>query len=312
MRVSLLRADARALPLRDGCVQCCVTSPPYFGLRNYNVDGQIGLEPTPDAYVAQLVAVFREVWRVLRDDGVLFLNLGDSYGRGERVKWVGDATRDAHGFQAHITQSGNYAQGAVQPNKQLLGIPWRAAFALQADGWYLRSDIIWAKPNPMPESVTDRPTKAHEYVFLLSKSPAYYYDKDALCEPYQDATLRRGRSIRQVAADGTKTYRFNGEPLDSASIERGRNARSVWTLPTQPFRGAHFAVMPEALAERCIKAGSRPSDLVLDPFGGSGTVVKVARALNRRGVCTELNPAYLALADRRISGVQVSLLEATA
>lgn len=304
----LIRGDARALPIAAGAVQCCVTSPPYWNLRDYGVAGQLGLESTPDAYVQSMVAVFREVWRVLRDDGTLWLNLGDSFNAYNGG--AGPSTSLSRGAQT--TERPDLPTGyglrckALKP-KDLVGIPWRVAFALQADGWYLRSDIIWAKPNPMPESVTDRPTKAHEYLFLLTKNQRYYYDKDAICEPYQDATLKRGKSIRQVAADGHKTYRFNGEPLDAESVERGRNARSVWSISSQPYRDAHFAVMPEKLVEPCILAGSKPGDLVLDPFAGSGTVGVVARRYARRFIGTELNPIYIGMARKRIAHTQNGL-----
>ncbi len=252
-------------------VQCCVTSPPYWGLRDYGHVGQIGLEETPEQYVARLVAVFAEVRRVLADDGVLWLNLGDSYGSG----------------------------------KQLIGIPWRVAFALQADGWYLRSDTIWHKPNPMPESVRDRPTKAHEYVFMLSKSARYYWDQDAVREPAtctaRPATSRQktggkhGEALRAAGARGHK-----GGNLGHNKPENGRNIRSVWTIPTQPYSGAHFAVMPPALADRCIKSGSRVGDTVLDPFSGAGTTGLVARRLRRQYVGIELNPEFADMARRRI------------
>jgi len=247
--------------------QCCVTSPPYWGLRDYGHDGQIGLEETPDQYVARLVAVFAEVRRVLADDGVLWLNLGDSYGSG----------------------------------KQLVGIPWRVAFALQADGWYLRSDTIWHKPNPMPESVRDRPTKAHEYVFLLSKSARYFYDQDAIKENaiYAGASSARKKAgLLEQAAD---PQRFRTRPTGkTCGYPERRNARSVWTIPTQPYSGAHFAVMPPALADRCIKSGSRVGDTVLDPFSGAGTTGMVARRLRRQYVGIELNPEFADMARRRI------------
>lgn len=252
---------SRLAELSDGSVRCVVTSPPYWGLRDYGREKQIGLEQTPEEYVAQIVEVFRDVRRVLSNDGTLWLNLGDTYGSG----------------------------------KQLMGTPWRVALALQADGWCLRQDIIWSKPNPMPESVTDRCTKAHEYVFLLTKSSRYYYDYDAVSEEYAEATIKRGKSIRQVSADGTVTTRGNGEP-----VEGRRNRRSVWTIPAKPFRGAHFAVMPETLAESCILAGSAEGDVVLDPFAGSGTVGVVALGRSRNFVGVELNADYANIAQDRI------------
>jgi len=252
-------ARQRLAELPAGSARTCVTSPPYFGLRDYGVDGQIGLEETPDAYVAEMVALFREVWRVLADDGTLWLNLGDSFAK----------------------------------EKQLLGIPWRVALALQADGWYLRSDIIWHKPNTMPESVTDRPTKSHEYVFLLSKSPRYYYDHEAIKEP----------AIYAGDDRGSRTDARRGTGMNSMSGVTGetKNKRDVWTINTKPFRGAHFAVMPEALVEPCVLAGSAEGDTVLDPFTGSGTVAVVANRHGRNFVGTELNADYAEIARERIT-----------
>jgi DNA modification methylase len=294
MKARILVGDVRTrlAAVNDGSVRCVVTSPPYWGLRDYGRDGQIGLEQTPEEFVAELVAVFREVRRVLADDGTVWVNLGDSYARqsgSEKMQSFGDSG-----------EIGKYKTGSNRPpnglkQKDLVGIPWRVAFALQADGWYLRQDIIWSKPNPMPESVTDRCTKAHEYVFLLTKSPRYYYDKDAVSEEYADATVKRGKSIRQVSADGTVTTRGNGEP-----VEGRRNRRSVWTVATKPFRGAHFAVMPEALVEPCVLAGSAEGDLVLDPFAGSGTVGVVALRHGRNFVGVELNADYAKVAQDRI------------
>jgi DNA modification methylase len=325
----IIQADARRIPLRDGCVQCVVTSPPYWGLRDYGVAGQIGLEATPEAYVTAMVEVFREVRRVLADDGVLWLNLGDSYATGAGK--VGDCPgggaqgerwkqRGPSRAQVPDGKNPNAGVPTYQPNrmpiaglkpKDLVGIPWRVAFALQADGWYLRSDIIWSKPNPMPESVTDRPTKAHEYVFLLAKSERYYYDADAVREkPAVSSFVRWGDDpYTKRRPDGQPTYtQLEGE--NTCGIHPlGRNARSVWTITTKPYVGAHFATMPKQLAERCIKAGSKPGDLVLDPFGGSGTTTQVAYELNRRSVMLDLNMAYLNLAIDRTSELQPSLLE---
>lgn len=314
----IIQANALSLPIAAGVVQCCVTSPPYWGLRNYGVHGQLGLERTPDEYVASMVAVFREVWRVLRDDGTLWLNLGDSYnangrdGHGTRVGYKQGTNRAS----ASGTDSNRPTDEALKP-KDLVGIPWRVAFALQADGWYLRSDIIWSKLNPMPESVTDRPTKAHEYVFLLAKSERYYWNRAAVAEPHKaDSIARRGRTRtggKFLDGDGGQPH---GNPhsittgLDDCLHPDGRNIRTVWTVATQPYAGAHFATMPEKLVEPCIKAGTKPGDLVLDPFAGSGTVGLVAAKLNRRFVGTELNADYIGMARRRMSGVQVSLLEA--
>jgi DNA modification methylase len=294
----IVQADARALPFAGGSVQCCVTSPPYWGLRDYGISGQLGLEATPDAYVAQMVAVFREVWRVLRDDGVCWLNLGDSYAaqggpEPAQTKWqVSGASDGQNGGKSRRTPSG------LKP-KDLCGIPWRVAFALQADGWYLRSDVIWSKPNPMPESVTDRPTKAHEYVFLLTKSQRYYWDADAVREPNTAGTISRLSSGPvQAKRDGPKNIvRMDGG--GEYKEANGRNIRSVWTIATQPYPGAHFATMPEKLVERCVLAGSKAGDIVLDPFIGSATVARVALMLGRRAIGCDLNPAYLKLAAER-------------
>jgi DNA modification methylase len=298
----LIRADARAIPLQDACVQCCVTSPPYWGLRDYGITGQLGLESTPDAYVAQLVAVFREVRRVLKDDGTVWLNLGDSYAGGGNYRGVNSentltakqsSNRGARGISQVLGAAGKTWEG-MKP-KDLVGIPWRVAFALQADGWYLRSDIIWHKPNPMPESVTDRPTKAHEYLFLLTKAERYYYDAEAIAEA----------STGQDAGNGFKrperlSYDGRGDETPWMANPLGtRNRRSVWTVNTQPYAGAHFATMPEALVTPCILAGSRGGDLVLDPFSGSGTVLEVANRLGRRSVGCDINPVYHTLAKTR-------------
>jgi DNA modification methylase len=303
------------LPTLDaGSVQTCVTSPPYWGLRDYGRTGQIGLEATPEAYVERLVAVFREVRRVLADDGVLWLNLGDSYassvvgsGGGSGKSTLGVA---ANG-EVRMNQKGRdlgVARQQFEPRrlrhgvkvKDLIGIPWRVAFALQADGWYLRSDIIWSKPNPMPESVRDRCTKAHEYLFMLTKRSRYYYDADAMQEP---SSRRASGNHARRCADGAVADRpadHLGRSVPWAGTTRNR--RSVWTVTTRPYPGAHFAVMPPALVEPCIKAGSRIGDTVLDPFSGAGTVGLVARRLQRQYVGVELNADYAALSRGRIEG----------
>lgn len=302
------------------------------------MSGQIGLEPSPDAFVAALVGVYREVWRVLADDGCIWLNLGDSFcsvggehsgrsdnqsgvGAGARQWREGSARADGEVRGDHVSRrnrNGTTARG-LKP-KDLIGIPWRVAFALQADGWYLRSDIIWAKPNPMPESVTDRPTKAHEYVFLLSKSERYFYAAEAISEPALgggDFGLLRTKTgvglTDGVAWHAPSIAKRQQQGIDSRTAgKETRNARSVWRISTQAYEGAHFATMPEKLAERCILAGSRPGDLVFDPFGGSGTTVRVARKFNRRGVMLDLNLNYLKLAADRISGVQPDIFEVPA
>lgn len=311
----------RLQEIEAGSVQSCITSPPYWGLRDYGtgdwidgdpdcshrrdskfsvltatghknleiggvgdgifktlckqcgarrVDRQLGLEETPDEYVETMVRVFREVWRVLSDDGVLWLNLGDSYsGSGKGPAGNLGATHN----ERHM----EHAHSAIVPDglkpKDLVGIPWRVAFALQKDGWYLRQDVIWHKPNPMPESVQDRCTKAHEYLFMLTKSARYFFDNSAIQEP-------------ATSADNSDEY---------------RNKRSVWTIPVRPFKGSHFAVMPEALVEPCLLSSTRKNDLVLDPFTGSGTVGVVGLRHGRRFVGTELNPDYAQIARNRIS-----------
>jgi DNA modification methylase len=286
-RLGDCREVLRALP--DQSVHCCVTSPPYFGLRDYGVAGQIGLEPTPDAFVGELVVVFREVRRVLRDDGTLWLNLGDSYASAwacKRRNIIGNGSPDMN------TSRGRMAEGLKE--KDLIGIPWRVAFALQADGWYLRQDIIWSKPNPMPESVTDRCTKAHEYIFLLSKNARYYYDADAVAEP------AICDSMRGPAAHGDKISTNGNGGLSRRPIEQTRNKRSVWEIASQPFSEAHFATFPPALIEPCILAGCPKGGTVLDPFAGAGTTGLVADRLQRNAILIELNPEYAAMAQRRI------------
>jgi DNA modification methylase len=294
----------RTMP--DASVHCCVTSPPYWGLRDYGHDGQIGLEATPEEYVDRMVGVFREVRRVLRDDGTLWLNLGDSYA-----------------------------------SKSLVGVPWRVAFALQADGWYLRQDVIWHKPNPMPESVTDRCTKAHEYVFLLSKSARYYYDSEAIKEPAvsaepagngfagrqggeRGAPMSGGRGSTEPWAPkgkgGKSAFRGQGHFRDSeggpanrddrqmkdVGAGETRNRRSVWTVATKPFHGAHFAVMPPDLVRPCILAGCPKGGVVYDPFTGSGTVAEQALLLGRDFEGSEINSDYHAIAQQRISRAQAA------
>jgi DNA modification methylase len=331
---TLLHGDALDVlaPLPAASVQCVVTSPPYYGLRNYNEAAQIGLEPTVVAYIDRLVAVFREVKRVLRDDGTLWLNVGDSYNAardgghpGGRRQWKPEQDK-------YVGRSGANVPG-LKP-KDLIGIPWRLAFALQDDGWTLRSDIIWAKNNPMPESVTDRPTRSHEYLFLFAKQPRYYYDAAAIAEPISAVSLARisqptfgsqtggpkdyanginpNRSMRQALTNlarkqdavGKRTYDgFNGRYVPVVE----RNKRSVWTISTQAFPESHFAVMPEKLVEPCILAGSRPGDTVLDPFVGSGTTCLVASRFNRRSIGIDLNADYLSMAERRLMGQPMAM-----
>ncbi len=287
--------------IESGSVQCCVTSPPYYGLRDYGCDGQIGLEATPEEYIEKLVAVFREVKRVLRDDGTVWLNLGDSYANNR-----GTGASPLMG-EKQATNIGSHLGRLIVPDglkpKDLIGIPWRVAFALQADGWWLRQDIIWNKPNPMPESVTDRCTKAHEYIFLLTKSARYFYDADAIKEPCQWSGSWSASNTHTAVAQGGnhgKTSIFNQRWTDKNG---GRNRRSVWTITTKPFKEAHFATFPPEIPEICIKAGSRVGDTILDPFMGSGTTGLVAEKLQRNFVGIELNPEYLKMAKDRIYNV---------
>jgi DNA modification methylase len=381
--ITLLTGDCRdqlaTLPAQS--VQCIVTSPPYYGLRKYTNDPkEIGQEATPAAYVASLVAVFAECWRVLREDGVLWLNLGDSYAND--TKW-GGSTGGKHANGLHgATGIGREKTTTGLPGKNLLGMPWRVAFALQDAGWILRSDIIWHKPNPMPESVTDRPTKAHEYVFLFAKKPRYYYDATAIMEESiwkreNNPDWQYQRAETNAKKHPTNTNAAHGG-FTGWKTEHGRNRRSVWTIATRPYAAAHFATMPEALVEPCILAGSSaqacetcgaawarvverdvdrhwkecPKDgarrdlglqsnvsglhgqyhtitntdrgfspacacevntgsarsIVLDPFGGAGTVAKVAERFQRDSILIDLNPAYVELQEERVNGVQVDML----
>lgn len=285
--------------LESGTVDCCVTSPPYFGLRDYGTDEQIGLEETPDAFVQSLVEVFREVKRVLKDDGTLWLNLGDSYAMAVRGK--GGNGMQTHNKGSHLANRKSIIPNGLKP-KDLIGIPWRVAFALQADGWYLRQDIIWHKPNPMPESVTDRCTKAHEYIFLLSKSKQYYYDADAIKEESAHYATDARADKGNIRYEGKRTIDKSGKNGQESfvTINETRNKRSVWTVTTKPYSGAHFATFPQDLIEPCIKAGCRPDGIVLDPFMGAGTTAIVARKLNRNYIGYELNPEYIKIAERRI------------
>ena len=275
-------------------VHTVVTSPPYFGLRDYGVDGQLGLEKTPDEYVESLVTVFREVWRVLRDDGTLWLNLGDSYGGSAgNTAMTGGRTDKERGERIFGVAKGRNKGGR---SKDLLGIPWRVAFALQADGWYLRQDIIWHKPNPMPESVRDRCTKAHEYIFLLSKRPKYYYDYEAVKEPASAPPKKCGPKNDASGNDSGRAGIVRGDG-------KTRNRRSVWTISPRPYKGAHFATFPPSLIEPCVLAGCPKGGTVLDPFAGSGTVAGVALAHERNAILIELNPEYAELVPERVSDI---------
>ncbi|HBN8226101.1 DNA-methyltransferase [Pseudomonas aeruginosa] len=326
--------------LPDESVHCCITSPPYFGLRDYGVDGQIGLEQTPAEFVARLVEVFREVRRVLRDDGTLWVNMGDSYA-SIAGGYAPEGSAGKHDIVSRNTRGAvrrghrrNPAEGLKQ--KDLMGIPWRLAFALQDDGWYLRQDIIWHKPNPMPESVRDRCTKAHEYLFLLSKSPRYHFDQDAIAEPLAPASVARlgqggwddqhgsdrvpgktNGAMKVVGGRRSKRNSFARETKSSAGTHGQkaqhrpdrpdidysdtRNKRSVWTVPTAGFKGAHFATFPPDLIRPCVLAGAPRGGLVLDPFGGAGTTALVAMQEGRRSVLIELNPEYASIARHRLA-----------
>lgn len=347
-KLEILNGDALAVlkTLPDESVNCCVTSPPYWGLRDYGCEGQIGLEATPEEFIGKLVKVFREVRRVLRKDGTAWVNLGDTYatgagkvgespGGGEQgLKWKG--SRGGHEGKHSYSQNARGTGALTQPNrlpiqglkaKDIVGIPWRFAFAAQADGWYLRQDIIWHKPNPMPESVTDRCTKSHEYIFLLTKSEKYSFDHQAIYEGLAAASISRlgqpnlekqkgsgrvpgktnglmkavgGQRKRGVAATHQHLV-TNHLHLDIAARGQGRNKRSVWTVPTIPYSAAHFATYPPDLIKPCILAGCPVGGVVLDPFGGSGTTGQVALELGRSAILIELNPNYIPLIERRCS-----------
>ena len=315
MTVQILVGDVRQTlsTLPEKSVQCCVTSPPYFGLRDYGVDGQIGLEPTPDEFVAQLVAVFREVRRVLRDDGTLWLNLGDTYAAGGMGAGSGkQLTNRGTSVGGHMDKPRKAPEG-LKP-KDLIGIPWRVAFALQADGWYLRQDIIWHKPNPMPESVRDRCTKAHEYVFLLSKAERYFYDAEAAREQCSEDMQRRAAKGHTRGAGGKidasrqDADTLRGEHAKVIDVSNGRNRRSVWTVATRPYKGAHFATFPPDLIRPCVLAGAPFGGVVLDPFLGSGTTAAVAVSEGRHAIGCELNPEYVTLAQQRIAAAEAEVL----
>lgn len=301
----LLQGDCLELmkTLPDKSVQTCVTSPPYWGLRDYGVEGQLGLEKTPEEYVSKMVEIFREVKRTLKDDGTLWLNLGDSYAQGGSGGCSGKST--LQGYTGDHVKLGQM-QGKSLPRKapdglkpkDLVGIPWRVAFALQSDGWYLRQDIIWHKPNAMPESVRDRCTKSHEYIFLLSKSEKYFFDGKAIKEPSVGAQCGNKKQPRQVPSHADGTLRTNLHKIKASDT---RNKRSVWSVTTKPFKGAHFATYPMDLIEPCILAGSPIGGVVLDPFLGSGTTGVVAKNLNREFIGIELNEEYFNIAQKRIN-----------
>lgn len=319
--------------LADESVYCCVTSPPYWGLRDYGVGGQIGLEKTPDEFVARMVDVFREVRRVLRKDGTLWLNLGDGYAQGGSGGASPKSTLRGSGVKPHEKlaqlQSKSFSRRApdgLKP-KDLVGIPWRVAFALQADGWYLRQEIIWHKPAPMPESIKDRCTKAHEHIFLLAKSDRYYFDQSAISEPCSENTharlsqsvekragslrahggVRSDRPMKAVAGKLVEPGAGIKSNVDFAAATAGRvmvrNKRTVWTVPSEPYSGAHFATFPPELIRPCILAGAPRDGVVLDPFFGAGTTGLVCIEEGREYIGIELNPAYIKIAEDRLAGV---------
>lgn len=318
--------------LESESAHCCVTSPPYWGLRDYGVEGQMGLEPTPQEYIAKMVEVFREVKRVLRPDGTLWVNIGDSYMSNPKPD-IGDP-KNMVGRQRIDNPNRQRIEG-LKP-KDMVGIPWRLAFALQEDGWWLRSDIIWSKPNPMPESVIDRPTKAHEYIFLLSKSSRYFYDYEAIKEPITESSVNRlsqdiehqagsyrvpgksngpmkaviktsGNKERKInASDRLNTHMGSSIPWEGST----RNKRTVWEVATQPFSEAHFATFPPKLIVPCILAGCPEGGKVLDPFAGAGTTLYVAEHLSRNSTGIELNPAYCEIIRRRMGGLEINLFQA--
>jgi DNA modification methylase len=325
LHVGDVREGLRRFAAEGVRAQTCVTSPPYWGLRDYGHAGQIGLEPTPDEYVATMVDVFRLVRDVLTDDATLWLNLGDSYAGSWGAQSREHAGKHAPNVSAlpanqvkaaaiRESGTGSLARTPGLKAKDLVGIPWRVAFALQADGWYLRQDIIWHKPNPMPESVRDRCTKAHEYLFLLTKRERYYYDAQAIAEPVDVEYLRSrwGGSLERTEPASAGDTISRSKPTGKAralgvGADGTRNRRSVWSITTEPCADAHFAVMPTALVEPCIAAGSRPGDTVLDPFMGSGTVAEVAQRLGRKWIGCELNPDYAALVTRRTAQRSIEL-----
>ena len=327
----ILTGDALAQlrRLNTNCIDCCITSPPYYGLRDYGIDGQIGLEASPEEYIDRLVCVFREVWRVLKDDGTLWVNIADSYaGSGKGVWQNRKKSKETYVIAPH-------SAAAKMPKifdgikaKDLIGIPWMLAFALRADGWYLRQDIIWQKPNAMPESVRDRCTKSHEYIFMLSKCKHYYYDADAIKEPCVgfDTSYIRGSKGSLTPNSGrrkgnNRSFRGGGvytgnrsfdnsadrkkETVGNVPNETGmRNKRDVWSVSTHGFADAHFATFPPALIEPCVLAGSRRGGIVLDPFAGTATTGEVAIKNGRGFIGIELNPFYVDMGARRMESIQ--------
>lgn len=323
----ILLGDAitRLREIPDESFNACITSPPYWGLRDYGVDGQLGLEKTPEEFIENMVSVFREVRRVLMREGTLWLNIGDSYSSNRASGFQGkNGARKDRSFTASTIPK----TGVGLKNKDLVGIPWMLAFALRADGWYLRQDIIWSKPNPMPESVQDRCTKSHEYIFLLSRSPIYYYDIASIREPATWANMQQNSvgswgkgdeprkpvdfqkpEVRAKARRSQPKGSFNGKTGETAFRKTGetRNKRSVWTIGSQAFSDAHFATFPEKLIEPMILASTPPGGVLLDPFMGAGTTALVAKKLGRRYTGIEINPEYIAMAEKRINSVPDSM-----
>ena len=305
MRPKLLHGDVLGDvwdQIEDKSIQCVVTSPPYWGLRDYGDENQLGLEPTPEQYAHNLVKVFRKVKEKLKDDGTVWLNIGDSY-YGSSGGGGGATGSDLSGKRKMSKKIHKKAEG-VKP-KDLVGIPWLVAFALREDGWYLRSDIIWAKPNPIPESVKDRPTRAHEMIFLLTKKPDYYYDYEAAREELLAENKQGSNKAQQAVGLDGKERKIPRKLV--LSNQKGKNSRTVWFINIQPLRNAHIAVFPQEIPERCIKAGTRPGDIVLDPFSGSGTTCLVASRLGRNSVGIELNEDFLRLSEERCYGSSKSL-----
>lgn len=302
--------------LESESIDCVITSPPYWNLRDYGVEGQLGLEKTPEEYVAKVVEVFKEVMQVLKNDGTLWLSLGDTYstisGGMEQLKKQGKETPQYGSIPYASGYDGVGQEGKkLLREKNLVGIPWRVAFALQANGWYLRQDIIWAKPNPMPESVTDRCTKSHEYIFLMSKGTKYYFNSEAIKEKLTESSIIRTKTSFIVNTVISKRKNFDkyvptinpntAEKTRQKMIERGtRNKRSVWTVTAKPFKEAHFATFPEALIAPMVMAGCPKEGIVLDPFMGAGTTAVVAKKLGRRYLGIELNPVYIKIAEDRL------------
>jgi DNA modification methylase len=303
----IINGNAMSLPLADESVNMCVTSPPYYGLRDFGV-GELGLETTINEYVDNITEICQELRRVLRDDGTLWFNIGDSYASGTGRGYTRDFQDGGAITAKEIMRDRprfNIRDNNLKP-KDLIGIPWRVALALQADGWYLRSDIIWHKPNPMPESVRDRPTSAHEHIFLLAKSKKYYYDHEAIKEPSKYPNDNR-KSRSKKGQKRMPTESLAGNRPGSATYSM-RNKRNVWTMPTSPFKEAHFATFPPKLIEPCILAGCPEGGIVLDPFFGAGTTGVVCRTLNRNFVGIDLNTEYLHMARTRIERAQPRLL----